>query len=649
MQLLALAIYNSDGARRDIEFRPGRVNIVTGESKTGKSALLDMVEYCLGRDTIMMPVGPITATVVWYAALFQLVGGGRVFIARPAPREGAASTQQAMLEFGSDLELLPHDSLVVNSDTRSLREQVGRRIGIEENLSEPGELSLRSPLEAHLGHASLLCFQGQDEIANRNQLFHRQTEQGMEQTLKDTLPYFLGAVPSDQALKRLQLREAKRELSRLLGLVAASEAEAQSADGQIQALVAEAVAVGLIQPLADGVDRTALVATLELAARSRPEDSSQSDVPVADDGRLTLERRRRALREEMKVVAAERRLLLDAEAEEDSYEGAVTTQAARLASLELIPPDSGDTGFPRVCPVCASGLAEPDPSPDEMLASLEDLRSQLVGLDAARPTRRSALTKLEARAETVKEELRSVEAALRAVIEGDESVDVAASSERLEFTRGRISAMLAVSRRSDETELTRLRFVASEMERRVRALESELDDDESSMRLDSRLLEVATEMTSQAQQLAMEHSGSMRLDLGKLTVITETDQGPAPLWRIGSAENWIGAHLVAHLSLHKRFTARDRPVPRFLMLDQPTQAWYPSEVEEWDGVPVEDSDREAVRAVFRLLLDVVADLDRGFQVIVCDHANLPEQWFQDAVVHNWRGGEKLVPAAWIDN
>jgi hypothetical protein len=85
------------------------------------------------------------------------------------------------------------------------------------------------------------------------------------------------------------------------------------------------------------------------------------------------------------------------------------------------------------------------------------------------------------------------------------------------------------------------------------------------------------------------------------------------------------------------------------MLDQPTQAWYPSDVEEWDGVPVGDSDREAVRAIFRLLLDAVADLAPHFQVIVCDHANLSEDWFQDSIVHNWRGGEKLIPAEWYES
>lgn len=186
-----------------------------------------------------------------------------------------------------------------------------------------------------------------------------------------------------------------------------------------------------------------------------------------------------------------------------------------------------------------------------------------------------------------------VDAAHRALVEGDRAVDSPERDERREFTRGRISAMLGVIRRVDESEIARLSQEASIVGGRVDALAAELDDDEVAMQLDSRLLEIGRDMTDLAQTLSLEHTGPMRLDLGKLTVITETDQGPAPLWRVGSAENWIGAHLVAHLGLHRYFARHGRPVPRFLMLDQPTQAWYPSDVEEWDGVPVGDSDREA--------------------------------------------------------
>src|SRR5438132_4921849 len=39
VQLLSLILYNADGRTRLVEFRPGQLNIVTGESRTGKGAL----------------------------------------------------------------------------------------------------------------------------------------------------------------------------------------------------------------------------------------------------------------------------------------------------------------------------------------------------------------------------------------------------------------------------------------------------------------------------------------------------------------------------------------------------------------------------------------------------------------------------------
>jgi len=69
--------------------------------------------------------------------LWDLGDGARAFTARPAPDAGRVSTQRAMLEFGgADLTALPPDRLAANADTDSLREQLGRRIGIEENLRE---------------------------------------------------------------------------------------------------------------------------------------------------------------------------------------------------------------------------------------------------------------------------------------------------------------------------------------------------------------------------------------------------------------------------------------------------------------------------------------------------------------------------------
>ena len=660
MQLLFLAVYNASGDRRDIRFTPGQLNVVTGASATGKSALLDMLEYCLGRDRIMMPVGPITATVSWYAALLLLPDGGRAFVARPAPQAGQASTQRAMLEFGADLELLPRDALLVNIDTTALREQLGRRLGIEENLHEPPESALRPPLEANLGHATLLCLQRQDEIASRTHLFHRQGEAGIEQALKDTLPYFLGAVPRDQALKRARLRDARRNLARITAALTTAERTSQIVETQISALLAEAYAVGLTTETTS-LTRADAVRLLEQAART----PSQTGVESEDDGeasesasrRRELSREQTRLRDALRGIARDRELLLETADGEDGYRQAVEGQVGRLTSLDLLPDASGASGAATnessqadaTCPLCSSRLAEPDPAVGEMRRSLEQLQRQLVGIDEARPARRLALSNLDEQGADLREELRSVDAALRALAEGDNQVDTVGGEERRAFTRGRISATLATLTRTDDTALQQLRLQLEAATRTVAALEAELDDAEERMQLDSRLLAVSTDMTRWSQQLVLEHGQGVRLDLHRLTVVTETDQGPAPLWRIGSAENWIGAHLVTHLALHRYFVNHTRPVPRIIMFDQPTQAYYPSEVEQQEGIPHRDSDKEAVRRMFRLLYDVAAELTPQLQIIVCDHANLPETWFRQSVAHNWRNGEALIPTSWLSD
>jgi hypothetical protein len=38
---------------------------------------------------------------------------------------------------------------------------------------------------------------------------------------------------------------------------------------------------------------------------------------------------------------------------------------------------------------------------------------------------------------------------------------------------------------------------------------------------------------------------------GHYPVIADTLNGPVPLFRMGSAENWVGYHVLAHLALHK--------------------------------------------------------------------------------------------------
>lgn len=646
MQLLAIILYSKTGDRQVLEFTPGALNVVTGESKTGKSALLEIVESCLGRDTLQMPVGPITSTVSWYAALFQL-DSGRAFVARPAPKAGKSSTQQAMLAFGADLEPLDFEQLEVNSDTNTVREQLGRRIGIEENLHEPPAGSGRQALEAHIGHAALLCLQRQSEIADPGFLFHRQGEQFMAQTLKDTIPYFLGAVPRDQALRRAQLAAARREVRTADTAYQQALQGAQRAQAGLASLWREAFALGMVAT-EEQPERTAALSALHAAVSSGPGPTAVDRETAGR--RNALERERDQLRARLRGVSAERELLLQQDDYAGDYAGAVGTQTARLASLNLlgVQPDS-DRGESAVCPLCRSAMSEPDPTARELHQSLERLQTQLQDVEAARPARRAALTQLDERADELRASLRSVEATLQSLVSARAVTEELTDTSRRDFMRGRIHASLAALPASTQEEVARLKHLLEAAQNRVEALTAELDPNEEREQLTSRLVAISQDMTDWADRLQLEHSGqSVRLDLSRLTVVTDTEQGPAPLFRIGSGENWVGYHVIVHLALHRYFSRQGRPVPRILMLDQPTQVWYRSEVDQASGTLEDDTDRAAVTRLFRLIWDVARELAPDIQIIVSDHANLDEPWFQGSVRHNWRGGRKLIPQRWIE-
>ena len=122
--------------------------------------------------------------------------------------------------------------------------------------------------------------------------------------------------------------------------------------------------------------------------------------------------------------------------------------------------------------------------------------------------------------------------------------------------------------------------------------------------------------------------------------------------RTGGGENHLAYHLSALLALHLFAATNDRPIPRFLLIDQPTQVYFPSEkvYQQADGSIQKteaDADLAAFRRLFELLLKFTQDDVPGFQLIVTEHANLREQWFQDAIVEQpWTKPPALVPEDW---
>lgn len=57
MQIKELVLYGVNGEVRHLPFNIGTVNIISGKSKSGKSVIGDIIDYCLGGDSCSIADG----------------------------------------------------------------------------------------------------------------------------------------------------------------------------------------------------------------------------------------------------------------------------------------------------------------------------------------------------------------------------------------------------------------------------------------------------------------------------------------------------------------------------------------------------------------------------------------------------------------
>ena len=91
MQIRELVLYGRNGKVRHLPFSLGTVNIITGKSKSGKSAVGDIIDYCMGGSSCNIADGVVRDTVDWYGLLLQFEDE-RVFVARKNPEKGQQTT-----------------------------------------------------------------------------------------------------------------------------------------------------------------------------------------------------------------------------------------------------------------------------------------------------------------------------------------------------------------------------------------------------------------------------------------------------------------------------------------------------------------------------------------------------------------------------
>ncbi|WP_325177365.1 DUF3732 domain-containing protein [Pantoea sp. 1B4] len=263
--------------------------------------------------------------------------------------------------------------------------------------------------------------------------------------------------------------------------------------------------------------------------------------------------------------------------------------------------------------------------------------------------------RVTAEVDSVTERLRSVQIRKRALTSrSKEANDQQFSAKRTERFIGNIESSLDLHRKlgSDSELVEEVRMLKES----VQTLEGELREQDIEARKHKALRIINTNAGKLLPYLDVENPHDpISLEVDDLTIKVLGAERDDYLSEIGSGSNWLSYHLAVLLSLHQFFLGqRSSPVPGFLVLDQPSQVYFPKPTVHQDIIldeepKVRDEDVEAVRKAFEVMGNVVLQENGNLQLIVLDHAS-SVVWGEIAGVvglPEWRDGTKLVPMEWF--
>ncbi|GBF52065.1 hypothetical protein LPTSP4_36030 [Leptospira ryugenii] len=634
VQLKQIILFLKNGKIRILSFELNTLNIITGGSKTGKSALIHIVNYCMAASKSSIPAGVIPNNTLWYGIILSKKSE-EIFIARKNPKNGYLTSEEIYIERGKRINIENNTELSQNINLEGLTTVLNEFCNITEYSHELKPNQTRQTGLANISKALIYCFQEQGEIANKNLLFHRQGEPFLPQSIKDYMPYFLGAVSLDFLAKQDELKKLKIELNKIESEETKNFKNIDNEVSTAHSMITEAISAGLLD---QDTEFSADFAEIKQILLNAIENINENRIPESQsqDELNRLNSIHNNLREEYKKISEDIEEYKNLQLNASGYSNENREQKSRLESIGLIPEK---LSLNPTCPLCNSKLNKKIPTVIEINKNLRRINQQLDELSSDLPHLQKLINRSAEKKEILKNDLNQINQQIISLKNSTIRIQEFNDQQNLKnLVRGRISYYYDtikdfIPNKPENSNLILLK-------EKISNLETQIENESIDQKLNSILSLISSEISKAAKNLKLEHSEyPFRFDLKKLTVVADTKEGPIPMNTMGSGENWVSIHLITYLVFHKWFAEQKLPIPNFIFFDQPTQAFFPPQTRD---KKVKNTDNISVIKMFKLLESFVKNA--GFQIILTDHADLPYPWYQKHVVEKWWDGKlKLIP------
>ncbi|MFY0524376.1 DUF3732 domain-containing protein [Archangium gephyra] len=635
-QIESFFLYSHHGQRKSLPLAKNSVNVISGPGDTGKTALINILNYCLASKSCNIP-NRVGTAVSWVGALWCR-GEQRFFVARRL-RNAPEDKREFFVAEGTQLEIPESaEECVAQLSRNDAQHWLEGRLGIGVVRGANSHGSTATGRQVSLRNIIPYLVQGAGVIQSSETLFQEMIGGSGLRNIR-ALPYFLGVVDEGTFARQQRLRDLRKRLA--IRAPGEQEPAAQmdlSELAPLAVLVSEAVQVGLCDAPTINSERglrDALSGVIKAGIPAVSRRGTSDQVEELHERRDTLLRR---------LLVAKRRLSAADEAVDiaSGYQQAASAQVNRLKVVGLFSEKLAEH-----CPVCESPISEPTETLQSIHAAISQLQREMGDARQVRPQLDDYRSSIEAEIERIGEELSTVDEKLKGLVNAlEESGRVKSYRDRQFLVLGKIQYFMHMERER----------AAAATSKRTNVLREEYDLLSDSVD-DAAIAKKLSEAEDEISALATEHIARLpfskelkpwrvRFVAKKMSVHIRDGRAIKELSAVGSDENVVTLHLATVLALHKYFSSHRRPVPGFLVIDQISRPFYPADLGE-NEEKVEVDDRAIVKQYIDFLFDEVAR-QGDLQVLLLEHAYFRDDERFMSAARRWTDAERLIPDDWPD-
>lgn len=628
-----ILLLGKDSTKREVKFEEG-VNIISGCSRSGKSALLKIYDYCFCSKSNTIPSGEIEDYTHIYCLILKHKNNF-IILGRKSFSNTGNNKMYLFFEKCKD---------IVNSiDDYYFQDKEGQTLdSVKKQLNAIFELAENSENDPNKSHTpsirNMMTFflQYQNLISSEHALFSRFDDYYNKKDTIDQFPIFAGWVDNNYFIFKREKEKLSDELNKLNRLL---EKEIKLVENQIKE--AKEHCKNYFSIIGVNFDDSLTFDEIVEISKHLPEYNSNAI--ISEESRIRYSN------------------LMD---QREEFKSKLNFISKRITSIEFNSKYSNDYHLNLeilndkskskliknniICPLCNHEVDVANNELKKLFEAKDDLENELKSLNFHTKDYSQELVKLKDEREGVKKEISILNSKIKYI--EDQFNDIGSyktTHDKAIYAKAQLELKLNNILNKDiingiENEIIEKKEYLKKIEEDLLGLDFSRKMYKAKIWVNDRISKICSELDFEERYTNPKCKIDFDFDTFSLYIYDNINKEEISFGQLGSASNYLTCHLGLFISLLGMFwIAKSSKTPNILFLDQPSQVYFPSENDH------NDLETQRVVNIYKTIIKNVDDIYKEFkdknkkmkpQIIILDHARdlkLGEYEYRDYLRKSW--------------